>query len=113
MRQMGIQGARRGKKVRTTISDPTAPCPLDRVNRQFRADRPNQLWVSDFTYVSTWQGWLYVAFVIDVFARRIVGWRVSDTMRTDFVLDALEQALHAHQPERDGDRKSTRLNSSH
>src|SRR3546814_18311038 len=85
MRQMGIQGARRGKKVRTTISDPTAPCPLDRVNRQFRADRPNQLWVSDFTYVSTWQGWLYVAFVIDVFARRIVGWRVSDTMRTDFV----------------------------
>src|SRR3546814_16131144 len=78
MRQMGIQGARRGKKVRTTISDPTAPCPLDRVNRQFRADRPNQLWVSDFTYVSTWQGWLYVAFVIDVFARRHVGWRVSD-----------------------------------
>src|SRR3546814_12399560 len=68
----------------------------------FRADRPNQLWVSDFTYVSTWQGWLYVAFVIDVFARRIVGWRVSDTMRTDFVLDALEQALHARQPERDG-----------
>src|SRR3546814_195272 len=101
-RQMGIQGARRGKNVRTTISDPTVPCPLDRVNRQFRADRPNQLWVSDFTYVSTWQGWLYVAFVIDVFARRIVGWRVSDTMRTDFVLDALEQALHARQPERDG-----------
>jgi putative transposase len=63
--------------------------------------RPNQLWVSDFTYVSTWQGWLYVAFVIDVFARRIVGWRVSSSMRTDFVLDALEQALYARQPERD------------
>jgi transposase InsO family protein len=77
-------------------------CPLDRVNRQFRAERPNQLWVSDFTYVSTWQGWLYVAFVIDVFARRIVGWRVSSSMRTDFVLDALEQALYARQPERDG-----------
>jgi transposase InsO family protein len=58
------------------------PCPLDRVNRQFKAERPNQLWVSDFTYVSTWQGWLYVAFVIDVFARRIVGWRVSTSMRT-------------------------------
>jgi transposase InsO family protein len=68
------------------------------VNRQFVADRPNQLWVSDFTYVSTWQGWLYVAFVIDVFARRIVGWRVSRTMTTDFVLDALEQALYARQP---------------
>lgn len=102
MRRLGIQGVRRGKVVRTTISDSNAPCPLDRVNRQFRADRPNQLWVSDFTYVSTWQGWLYVAFVIDVFARRIVGWRVSDSMRTDFVLDALEQALYARQPERDG-----------
>jgi putative transposase len=79
-----------------------APCPLDRVNRQFQAERPNQLWVSDFTYVSTWQGWLYVAFVIDVFARRIVGWRVSSSMHTDFVLDALEQALYARQPERDG-----------
>jgi putative transposase len=79
-----------------------APCPLDRVNRQFKAERPNQLWVSDFTYVSTWQGWLYVAFVIDVFARRIVGWRVSSSMHTDFVLDALEQALYARQPERDG-----------
>lgn len=75
------------------------PCPLDRVNRQFVADRPNQLWVSDFTYVSTWQGWLYVAFVIDVFARRIVGWRVSRTMTTDFVHDALEQALYARQPD--------------
>ena len=101
MRRRGLQGVRRGKVVRTTISDSKAPCPLDRVNRQFRAERPNQLWVSDFTYVSTWQGWLYVAFVIDVFARRIVGWRVSSSMRTDFVLDALEQALYARQPERD------------
>ena len=102
MRRLGLRGVRRGKVVRTTIGDSKAPCPLDRVNRQFSAERPNQLWVSDFTYVSTWQGWLYVAFVIDVFARRIVGWRVSSTMRTDFVLDALEQALYARQPERDG-----------
>ena len=100
MRHLGLQGARRGKVVRTTIPDDSAPCPLDRVKRQFKADRPNQLWVSDFTYVSTWQGWLYVAFVIDVFARHIVGWRISRSMRTDFVLDALEQALYARQPER-------------
>ena len=73
------------------------------VNRQFKAERPNQLWVSDFTYVSTWQGWLYVAFVIDVYARRIVGWRVSTSMHPDFVLDALEQARNARQPERDGE----------
>ena len=99
MRRLGLQGARRGKTVRTTVPDTSAPCPLDRVNRQFNADRPNQLWVSDFTYVSTWQGWLYVAFVIDVFARRIVGWRVSTRMTTDFVLDALEQALYARQPD--------------
>jgi len=100
MGRLGLEGARRGKTVRTTIPDKSAPCPLDRVNRQFTATRPNQLWVSDFTYVSTWQGRLYVAFVIDVFARRIVGWRVSSSMRTDFVLDALEQALYARQPER-------------
>ena len=100
MKCLGLQGVRRGKVVRTTIGDATAASPLDRVNRQFKADRPNQLWVSDFTYVSTWQGWLYVAFVIDVFARRIVGWRVSSSMCTDFVLDALEQALYARQPER-------------
>jgi len=92
----------RGKVVHTTVPDPKQPCPLDRGDRQFKAERPNQLWVSDFTYVSTWQGWLYVAFVIDVFARRIVGWRVSRSMTTDFVLDALEQALYARQPERDG-----------
>ncbi|WP_418236086.1 IS3 family transposase [Diaphorobacter nitroreducens] len=102
MRRLGLRGVMCGKVVRTTIGDARAPCPLDRVNRQFHAERPNQLWVSDFTYVSTWQGWLYVAFVIDVFARRIVGWRVSSSMRTDFVLDALEQALYARQPERDG-----------
>ena len=102
MCRLGLRGVVRGKVVRTTIPDAKTPCPLDRVNRQFRAERPNQLWVSDFTYVSTWQGWLYVAFVIDVYARRIVGWRVSRTMHTDFVLDALEQALYARQPERDG-----------
>ena len=101
MRRLGLEGVRRGKTVRTTTPDTSAPCPLDRVNRQFQADRPNQLWVSDFTYVSTWQGWLYVAFVVDVFARRIVGWRVSTTMTTDFVLDALEQALYDRQPEPD------------
>jgi putative transposase len=99
MKRQGLQGVRRGKIVRTTITAAAVPCPLDRVNRQFKADRPNQLWVSDFTYVSTWQGWLYVAFVIDVFARRIVGWRVSSSMHTDFVLDALEQALYARQSE--------------
>ena len=107
MRRLRLQGVRRGKVVRTTISDARAPCPLDRVNRVFRADRPNQLWVSDFTYVSTWQGWLYVAFVIDVYARRIVGWRVSSSMRTDVGLDALEQALYARQPERDGSLVAT------
>ncbi|MBQ5961539.1 IS3 family transposase [Massilia sp. ZL223] len=100
MRKAGLRGVMRGKVVRTTTADAKAPCPLDRVNRQFKAQRPNQLWVSDFTYVSTWQGFVYVAFVIDVFARRIVGWRVSSSMRTDFVLDALEQALYARQPER-------------
>lgn len=100
MRQQGLRGVLRGKKLRTTVPDSSAAYPLDRVNRQFTAERPNQLWVADFTYVSTWQGWLYVAFVIDVFARRIVGWRVSRTMHTEFVLDALEQALYERQPER-------------
>jgi len=98
MRRMGLQGVQRGKTVRTTIPDTSVPCPLDKVNRQFKAEHPNQLWVSDFTHVSTWQGWLYVAFVIDVFARRIVGWRVSSSMQTGFVLDALEQALYARRP---------------
>ena len=102
MRAMGLQGIRRGKTVRTTVSDPAAPCPRDRVNRNFTAARPNMLWVSDFTYVPTWAGFAYVAFVIDVFARYIVGWRVSGSMRTDFVLDALEQALCDRRPLRKG-----------
>ncbi len=99
MRRLGLRGVIRGKVVKTTVSDKAQPCPLDRVNRQFHADRPNALWVSDFTYVSTWQGMVYVAFVIDVYARRIVGWKVSSSMTTDFVLDALEQALQARQRE--------------
>jgi transposase InsO family protein len=102
MRTMGLQGVVRGKRVRTTISNPAAPCPLDRVNRQFKAPRPNALWVSDFTYVATWAGFVYVAFVIDVFARRIVGWRVSRTAHAGFVLDALEQALYQRRPVRGG-----------
>ena len=102
MKSMGLQGVIRGKVVRTTISDKAASCPLDKVNRQFRAERPNQLWVSDFTYVSTWSGFVYVAFVIDVFARYIVGWRASRTAHTSFVLDALEQALHQRRPRHGG-----------
>jgi putative transposase len=98
MRVMGLKGVVRGKKVRTTIPDPAAACPLDRVNRQFKAPRPNALWVSDFTYVATWAGFIYVAFVIDAYARRIVGWRVSRTAHVAFVLDALEQALHERRP---------------
>ena len=102
MRANGWRGVVRGKVVRTTVPDSKAPCPLDRVNREFRAERPNQLWVSDFTYVPTWQGFVYVVFVIDVYARFIVGWRVSTSMQTDFVLDALEQALYARKPQRGG-----------
>jgi len=101
MHKQGLAGVRRGKVVRTTVPNPAAPCPRDHVNRQFVAQRLNQLWVSDFTYVSTWQGFVCVAFVIDVYARFIVGWRVSRNMQTDFVLDALEQALYARQPDRD------------
>jgi putative transposase len=100
MKAMGLQGAVRGKPAPTTVSDKGAPCPLDRVNRQFRAPQPNVLWVSDFTYVATWTGFVYVAFVIDAFARRIVGWRVSRTAHAGFVLDALEQALHERRPVR-------------
>ena len=95
MRRLGLRGVVRGKVIKTTVSDKAMPCPRDKVNRQFRAERPNALWVSDFTYVSTWQGFVYVAFIVDVYARRIVGWKVSTSARTDFVLDALEQALHA------------------
>ncbi|WP_261937095.1 IS3 family transposase [Sphingomonas bisphenolicum] len=98
MRDLGLQGVIRGKPVRTTISDKAAPCPLDHVNRQFHAPAPNMLWVSDFTYVATWAGFVYVAFVIDVYARYIVGWRVSRTAHAGFVLDALEQAIHERRP---------------
>ena len=95
MRAMGLAGAVRGRAwITTTHAHEGADRPADRVERQFVATRPNQLWVSDFTYVATWQGYVYVAFVIDVFARRIVGWRVSNSLRTDFVLDALEQAIY-------------------
>ena len=93
MRRLGIRGVVRGKKVITTNPDTSLPCPDDKVNRLFIADRPNKLWVSDFTYVPTWSGTVYVAFVIDVFARRIVGWRASTSMKTQFVLDALDQAI--------------------
>ena len=94
----GIVG---GKAMKTTIPDTSVPCPRDKVNRKFRAPAPNMLWVSDFTYVtyvSTWQGFVYVAFVIDTFANRIVGWKASRSAKTDFVLDALEQALYARRP---------------
>ncbi|EJJ0625044.1 IS3 family transposase, partial [Escherichia coli] len=97
MAVMGLAGVLRGKKVRTTISR-KAVAAGDRVNRQFVAERPDQLWVADFTYVSTWRGFVYVAFIIDVFAGYIVGWRVSSSMETTFVLDALEQALWARRP---------------
>ena len=98
MQSMGLQGVIRGKPVKTTVQDKAMPCPLDHVNRQFKAPAPNVLWVSDFTYVATWAGFVYVAFVIDVYARRIVGWRASRTAHTAFVLDALEQALHDRRP---------------
>jgi len=94
MREMGLEGAVRGRRCKTTIADESASRPLDLVDREFSATRPNQLWVSDLTYVVTWRGFAYVAFVIDVFARRIVGWRASTSLRTDLVLDALEQALY-------------------
>ena len=97
MNRLGIEGARRGAKCWTTISDDALARPADLVNRQFTATRPNQLWVADITFVATWAGFVYVAFIIDVFARRIVGWRVSRSLRTDLVLDALEQALWSRQ----------------
>lgn len=95
MRDMGLRGAVRGRKPRTTIPDEVADRPLDLVDRDFTAEHPNQLWVADLTYVATWAGFVYVAFVIDVFSRMIVGWRVSRSLRSDLALDALEQALHA------------------
>ncbi len=96
MREMGLEGAIRGRKYKkTTIVDAAADRPLDLVQRDFSADRPNQLWVADLTYVATWAGFVYVAFITDVFSRKIVGWRVSNSLRSDLALDALEQALHA------------------
>ena len=94
MREMGIRGVVRGKKPKTTIPAPVADRPLDLVGRQFTAEQPNQLWVADLTYVATWRGYVYVAFVVDVFSRRIVGWRASNSLRSDLALDALEQALY-------------------
>lgn len=95
MRKLGLCGVRRGRAFKTTIADRNADRLPDLVQRQFIAERPNQLWVADFTYVATWSGFVFVAFVIDVFSRRIVGWRVSPSLKADFVLDALEQAVHA------------------
>ena len=97
MRDLGLEGAVRGRKFTTTVADDAAARPLDLVDRDFTATRPNQLWVSDLTYVATWRGFVYVAFVIDVFARRIVGWRASSSLRSDLALDALEQALYDRQ----------------
>ena len=99
MRELGLRGVRRGKRWRTTIPDEALERPADLVKRAFTATRPDQLWVADITFVSTWRGPVYVAFVIDVYSRRIVGWRVWNSLRTDLVLDALEQALHARTPD--------------
>jgi putative transposase len=95
MRQMGLQGARRGRLRRTTVGDPAAARPADLVNRRFTADRPDRVWVADFTYVATWSGTVYVAFVLDAHSRRILGWRAASTMKTALVLDALEMAIWA------------------
>ena len=97
MREMGLQGVVRGRRFKTTIPDEASARPLDLVKRDFTASRPNELWVSDLTYVATWCGFVYVAFVIDIFARRIVGWRASSSLRSDLALDALEQALYDRQ----------------
>ena len=102
MRELGLKGEVRGRGIRTTWPDSAAANPLDRVNCNFTAQRPNQLWVADFTFVSTWQGFAYVAFIVDVFSRFIVGWRVSRNMKTDFVLDALGQALYARKLDEGG-----------
>lgn len=98
MRAMGLAGVRRGKTTVTTVSNPKAPCPLDKVNREFRVSRPNALWAVDLTCVHTWAGLVDVAFVIDAYARRIVGWKLSTSATANVVLDALEQAIHARRP---------------
>jgi transposase InsO family protein len=95
MRRKGIQGEIRGARCRTTAPAAQAACPADRVKRQFNAQRPNQLWVANFAYIETWSGFVYTAFIIDVFGNRMVGWRTAGSIRTDLVLDALEQALYA------------------
>lgn len=97
MKIRGLRGVVRGRRIKTTFPSGLADRPLDLVNREFKALRPNALWVADLTYVATWRGFVYVAFIIDAFARRIVGWRVSQSLRTDIALDALEQALHDRQ----------------
>ena len=97
MGNMGLRGAVRGRRFKTTVADELAERPLDLVEREFQASRPNELWVSDLTYVATWRGFVYVAFVIDVYSRRIVGWRVSSSLRSDLALDALEQAISERQ----------------
>jgi putative transposase len=100
MRSEGVEGVRRGSRVRTTMVDEAAPRPPDLVNRHFTADRPDQLWLADITYVRTWEGWVYVAFVLDAFSRRIVGWQLADHLRTDLPLDALEMAMRQRQRDR-------------
>jgi transposase InsO family protein len=102
MRELGLRGVRRGAFRRTTIGDPAGPRPADLVERQFTATRPNELWVADITYIPTWTGFVYAAFVIDVFSRRIVGWRVSSSLRTELAMDALEMALWTRDGHVDG-----------
>ena len=97
MKTQGLEGVVRGRRIKTTLPSNLADRPLDLVNRDFKVTRPNALWVADLTYVATWRGFVYVAFIIDAFARRIVGWRVSNSLRADIALDALEQALHDRQ----------------
>lgn len=108
MREMGLRGVVRGKRIKTTIPDDVAERPMDLVERDFAPVGPNRLWVSDLTYVATWRGFVYVAFVIDAFARRIVGWRVSNSLKSDLALDALEQAIY----DRDEARKEPLVHHS-
>jgi len=103
MRELGIEGVIRGRRRRTTIPEPAAPRPPDLVNRQFEAERPNQLWLADLTYVRTWSGWVYLAVVLDAYSRRIVGWQVANHLRTDLPLDALEMALWRQRIKKDAD----------
>ncbi len=103
MRELGIEGVIRGQRRRTTVPEPTAPRPPDLVNRRFTAEHPNQLWLADLTYIRTWSGWVYVAFVLDAYSRRIVGWQAATHMRTDLPLDALEMALWRQKIKKDAD----------